>query len=46
MTEGLVVARKVPKDEARSCEVAFVYLLFCTVLTTLQTYCEKRMKTY
>lgn len=28
------------------CEVAFVYLLFCTVLTTLQTYCEKRMKTY
>ena len=28
------------------CEVAFVYLLFCTVLTKLQTYCEKRMKTY
>ena len=28
------------------CEVAFVYLLFCTVLTTLQTYCEKRMKNY
>ncbi len=28
------------------CEVAFIYLLFCTVLTKLQTYCEKRMKTY
>ena len=28
------------------CEVAFVYLLFCTVLTKLQTYCEKRMKIY
>ena len=26
------------------CEVAFVYLLFCTVLTKLQSYCEKRMK--
>lgn len=28
------------------CEVAFVYLLFCTVLTKLQSYCEKRMKIY
>lgn len=28
------------------CEVAFIYLLFCTVLTKLQSYCEKRMKTY
>lgn len=28
------------------CEVALVYLLFCTVLTKLQSYCEKRMKTY
>ncbi len=28
------------------CEVAFIYLLFCTVLTKLQTYCEKRMNTY
>ncbi len=28
------------------CEVAFVYLLFCTVLTMLQSYCEKRLKTY
>ena len=28
------------------CEVAVVYLLFCTVLTMLQSYCEKRLKTY
>ena len=28
------------------CEVAVIYLLFCTVLTKLQTYCEKRMKNY
>ena len=28
------------------CEVAVVYLLFCTVLTKLQSYCEKRMKIY
>lgn len=31
---------------AMYCEVALVYLLFCTVLTKLQSYCEKRMKTY
>ena len=27
-------------------EVALVYLLFCTVLTRLQAFCEKKLATY
>ena len=27
-------------------EVGLIYLLFCTVLTKLQSVCEKRLRTY
>lgn len=40
------IAARTYETFALYCEVAVVYLLFCTVLTKLQTYCEKRMKTY
>lgn len=40
------IAARTYETFALYCEVAVIYLLFCTVLTKLQTYCEKRMKTY
>ena len=43
---GQRIAARSLEVMALYCEVAFVYLLFCTVLTKLQSYCEKRMKIY
>ena len=40
------IAARTYETFALYCEVAVIYLLFCTVLTKLQTYCEKRMKNY
>lgn len=38
------IAAKTYEPLALYCEVALIYLLFCTVLTQLQSYCEKRMR--
>lgn len=40
------IAARTYEPFALYCEVALIYLLFCTVLTRLQSYCEKKMKTY
>lgn len=40
------IAARTFEPFALYCEVALVYLLFCTVLTKLQSFCEKRMNTY
>lgn len=40
------IAGRTYESFAMYMEVGLVYLLFCTVLTKVQRYCEKRMKTY
>lgn len=40
------IAARTYEPFAMYCEVALIYLLFCTVLTRVQSFCEKRMKTY
>ena len=40
------IAGRTYESFAMYMEVGLVYLLFCTVLTKVQSYCEKRMKTY
>ena len=52
VTEGLIVARKMPKDQAEEIgrraldKVGLVYLLFSTVLTWLQGVGERRLGAY
>ena len=40
------IAARTYETFALYCEVALVYLLFCTVLTKLQTICERKLSTY
>lgn len=40
------IAARTYETFALYCEVALVYLIFCTVLTKLQTICEKKMQHY
>ncbi len=40
------IAARTFETFALYCEVALVYLLFCTVLTKLQTICERKLSTY
>lgn len=48
ITEMFMVAQRVAartyETFALYCEVALIYLIFCTVLTKLQTICEKKLK--
>lgn len=48
ITEMFMVAQRVAartyETFALYCEVALIYLIFCTVLTKLQTVCEKKLK--
>lgn len=48
LTEMFMVAQRVAARTydifALYCEVALIYLIFCTVLTKLQTVCEKKLK--
>ena len=48
ITEMFLVSQRIPartyETFALYCEVAVVYLLFCTVLTKLQSLCEKKLK--
>lgn len=48
LTEMFMVAQRVAARTydifAIYCEVALIYLIFCTVLTKLQTVCEKKLK--
>ena len=40
------IAARTYETFALYCEVALVYLLFCTVLTKLQAICERKLSTY
>lgn len=40
------IAARTYETFALYCEVALVYLLFCTILTKLQTICERKLSTY
>ena len=48
ITEMFMVAQRVAartyETFALYCEVALIYLLFCTILTKLQRVCEKKMR--
>ncbi len=42
--QGQLIASRTYEVFAMYCEVAFIYLMFCTVLTFVQHWCEKRLE--